>query len=98
MLNQFFDEIYDLANGRELGAATWTRVQELAFRDDLDSWRELETIILKAEKTSVRLPVIRSAVKDWSSRDSQGHEYSISRGQTIILDIVSFFILSEALI
>ena len=79
-------EIYDHANSENTSSEKpkWLEVQELAFSDDTDSFDKLMKLVLDAERTSIKLPVIRTVEKD---RDFDG--WSVKKGNTIILDIVS---------
>ena len=79
-------EMYNYANsGSTLpGTSKWLEVQELAFHDDKGSFDKLSKVVQDAERTSVRLPLIRTA-----ERDRDFGTWSVKQGDTIILDIVS---------
>jgi hypothetical protein len=62
----------------------WLEIQRLAFKDDTASLEALDKIVSKAESTSIRLPIIRTAVEDLEIGNVQ-----IPKGQTVILDLVS---------
>jgi hypothetical protein len=85
VLDSFMKEMYNHANaGSTLpGTPKWLEVQELAFRDDKYSFVKLNHLVQDTERTSVRLPLIRTAKKD---RDFG--TWSVKQGDTIILDIV----------
>jgi hypothetical protein len=78
--------MYEHANSETASSATptWLKVQELAFAEDKDSFDKLEKLVLIAERTSIKLPVIRTAEKD---RDFG--TWKVKKGDTVILDIVS---------
>lgn len=86
MLNKFFDEMYDQAKAGKSEPVTWMKIQELAFQDDL---AELERIVIRTAKLTVRMPIIRSALKKSSFSDESGEQWSIKEGSTVILDTVS---------
>jgi hypothetical protein len=80
-------ELYEHANsdGASSTSPTWLEVQRLAFNDDADSFQKLTKLVLDAERTSIRLPIIRTALKD---RDFG--TWTVKKGDTVILDIVCF--------
>ena len=90
MLSSFFDEMYRAANAgvdaESKAKVTWTQIQDLAHRDDL---RSLEKIVLETAQKTVRLPVIRTALKTRIFDGDNGTSWSVKEGDTVILDIVS---------
>ncbi|KAK5561933.1 hypothetical protein LTR46_000738 [Exophiala xenobiotica] len=89
VLNHFLKEMYDQANSQTPSSArpTWLRIQDLAFSQDQASFEELTKLVSDAERTSIRLPVIRTALKDREFRDKEGQVWTVKKGDTIILDI-----------
>ena len=82
--------MYEHANSTEPDSSTptWLSVQDLAFSEDKDSFEKLTKLVLDAERTSIRLPVIRTALKDREFRDKYDKTWKVKKGETIILDIV----------
>lgn len=66
----------------------WLEIQDLAFHSDKASFDKLSKLVSDAERTSIRLPVIRTAVKNRDFVDKAGRNWSVKAGDTIILDIV----------
>ena len=88
-MNAFIKEIYDHANSPNPSPADpkWLEVQALAFKDDADSYKKLSKLVSDAELTSIRLPVIRTALKD-REFTTNGETWKVKQGDTVILDIV----------
>jgi hypothetical protein len=84
VLNSFFRELYDHAEHKSSSTPKWLEVQRLALSDDKESFEKLSQIVLQAERTSVKLPTIRTALADHDFGSWQ-----VSKGDTIILDLVS---------
>ena len=82
--------MYERANSKEVdsGNPSWMKIQGLAFSVDKDSFEKLTKLILDAECISIRLPVIRTAVKDCEFKTREGIMRNVKKGETIILDIV----------
>ncbi len=72
------------------GDPKWPNVQELALKDDEDSYKKLSKLVSDAELTSIRLPVIRTALKD-REFTTNGKTWKVKEGDTIILDIVRVY-------
>ena len=82
-------EVYNLADsGKKNLKPAWSEVQGLAFKEDKGSLDELTKLVLEAERTSIRLPVLRTAVKSRDFKDKAGETWSVKKGDTIICDIV----------
>ena len=69
---------------------TWLEVQDLAFSTEKGSFEKLTSLILEAERTSVRLPVVRVATEDLKDL---AKKLDIKKGDTVICDIVSILFL-----
>ncbi|KAJ9604588.1 hypothetical protein H2200_010701 [Cladophialophora chaetospira] len=84
VLHTFIKEMYDHANSSNPPSqdAKWMKVQELALRDDAESSKKLSKIVAEAELTSIRLPIIRTALKDHTFDG-----FSVTEGDTVILDL-----------
>lgn len=79
----FFAEMYDYANADSTPAKTptWQKVQELAFSETKNSFEELMDLVLQAERTAIRLPVVRTATNDRT-------DLNVKAGEIVICDIV----------
>lgn len=91
-MNQYFDELYAAANpsvSPSKEAPTWLKVQELAFSESPNDHNSLVSMIQKAERSSVKLPIIRTALKNRKFVTKSNDTWEIKKGETIILDIVS---------
>lgn len=83
--------MYEQANLQTASSArpAWLQIQDLAFSEDKDSFEVLTKLVSDAERTSIRLPVIRTALKGREFRDKEGKVWTVKKGDTIILDLVS---------
>jgi hypothetical protein len=94
-LNKFLEEMYEAANPHKQprkhpnGKPAWLTVQELAFKDDEKSVLELQRLVEHAERKSIKLPLVRVALKERKYTDDNGKEWKVEAGKTVILDIVS---------
>jgi hypothetical protein len=68
---------------------TWLEVQDLALDGDKNSFERLSKLVSEAERTCIKLPVIRTAMKDRDFTDTAGEQWSVNKGDVIILDLVS---------
>jgi len=90
--------LYDYGlNSDRSRTCDWLKVQELAFSDDVESVKELEKLVLKTQRASVRLPVIAKAVERCAVKEVKyGEEntlFTAEKGQTVICDIVCLLVL-----
>jgi hypothetical protein len=69
------------------GTCTWLEVQKLAAEDDPESDKILTQKVLEAQHISVRLPIVRTAVKD-STVKCNGKFQKVEKGEVVICDIV----------
>jgi hypothetical protein len=95
-LNKFLEEMYEAANPHKQprkqsnGKPAWLTVQELAFKDDKKSVLELQRLVEHAERKSIKLPLVRIALKERTYTDDNGKQWKVEAGKTVILDIVSY--------
>jgi hypothetical protein len=91
LLNLFFEEMYEHANSKTPSEKrpTWLEVQDLALKGDENSFEQLSKLVSEAERTCVKLPVIRTAMKDRDFTDTAGEQWSVNKGDVVILDLVS---------
>ena len=70
-------------------------MQKLAIAYDGESTSKLTKKVLEAQPVSVRLPILRRAIKDTDVKNSYGEVlFSVKKGQTVICDIVRTLVLS----
>ena len=88
VLDHYIEGLYKLATG-ETKSREWLEVQELAVANDAQSDILLTEKVLEAQHVSVRLPILRRAIKDTDVKNTKGEIlFSVKKGQTIICDIV----------
>ena len=83
-------ELYEAANNPSSTTdrkPTWLRVQKLAVSNSGKDQQQLEDLVQKTARATVRLPIIRKAIND-RTFPSQDGEWSVAEGQTVFLDIV----------
>ena len=68
---------------------TWLTVQKLAFSNEKRDQDYLESLIQKTARLAVKLPILRTAVRDHAFKPQSGSFWNVKEGQTVILDIVS---------
>ena len=86
----FVGELYDVAESNAEDSSKsckWFEVQKLAFEDDPASAEALTKIVLDAQRTSVKLPIIRKAVKSLEIPVNGGPDLKIEKGQKVICDV-----------
>ena len=90
VLDHYIEGLYKLANrADETKLSEWLDVQQLAISDDAQSDRSLTKKVLEAQHVSVRLPILRRAIKDTDVKNAKGEVLlSIKKHQTVICDIV----------
>ncbi|KAF4445770.1 heme peroxidase [Fusarium austroafricanum] len=94
VMESFFNSLYaekPKARASEI-KSLWLEVQQLAFKDDDKSNKRIQAIVLKVQRWSVRLPVIRKASQDTSiqafNRDTERSEkIKVPKGTTVVCDI-----------
>ena len=90
VLNHYIKGLYKFADtADETKSSEWLDVQRLAIADDAQSDRVLTEKVLEAQHVSVRLPIIRRAIRDTDVKNAKGKVlFSVKKGQTVICDIV----------
>ncbi|KAF7560121.1 hypothetical protein G7046_g4030 [Stylonectria norvegica] len=97
VLDLFIHELYDVAQpklakkGKKVPASVscdWFTLQRLAFDDNQDSTDGISDLVLKAQRESVRLPIIRRAVQEHTIENEAGEAiFTVKEGQTVICDL-----------
>ena len=90
VLDHYINGLYKLANpADETNSCEWLDVQKLAIANDAQSDGDLTEKVLEAQYVSVRLPILRKAIKDTIVKNTEGEDLlSVKKGQTVICDIV----------
>ncbi|KAL6712910.1 hypothetical protein ACLMJK_009465 [Lecanora helva] len=94
-LDHLLHKAYEAAKDSKGGKCHWFELQNLALpadesrleRDEKEDEKTFETIVLEAQKASVKLPFIRKVVKEGLKRELNGQEQVLQKGQIIICDI-----------
>ena len=91
VLDHYINGLYKLATD-ETESSEWLDVQKLAIANDEKSDKNLTNKVLEAQHVSVRLPILRRAIKDTDVKDVENTKgkvlFSVKKGQTVICDIV----------
>ncbi|KAK9774996.1 putative Heme peroxidase-domain-containing protein [Seiridium cardinale] len=89
VLNLFIRELYQQAekDKEDRKTSTWQQLQTLAFDDTEKALSTISAIVLKAQKSSVRLPIVRKAVQDCKFPNDANPLFEIRKGQTVVCDL-----------
>ncbi|CAM1511037.1 Fc.00g085500.m01.CDS01 [Cosmosporella sp. VM-42] len=90
VLDFFIKDLYKVAENKPDSPknCAWQNIQKLSFVDDPKSAEDIMDIVLRTQRLSVRLPIIRKATEDYDVKDKEGRVViSVKRGQTIICDL-----------
>lgn len=86
------EDLYKLADQEdETGSSKWLGVQKLAIADNPESDKILTERVLEAQHISVRLPIIRTAIRGCDIKLGSGKVH-VEKGEVVICDIVSAFL------
>ncbi|KAL4727914.1 hypothetical protein ACLX1H_004611 [Fusarium chlamydosporum] len=94
VMESFFQSLYAEKPGeraQEIKSA-WLEIQELAFKDDAKSNERIQALVLKVQRWSVRLPIVRKASKETTiqahNRDTNKTErMTLAKGTVVVCDI-----------
>ena len=93
VLDHYIKGLYKLA-ADETESSEWLEVQKLAIANEAESDRILTEKVLAAQHVSVRLPILRRAMKDTNVKNTEGEVlFSVDKGQTVVCDIVRISVL-----
>ncbi|KAI9705161.1 MAG: hypothetical protein M1820_005308 [Bogoriella megaspora] len=90
VVDDFMRELYEAADGAQAPTGQkprWLTVQELAFSNSKDDQDRLEKLVQQTARTTVRLPILRTAIKDYPSEPQKNPSWKVDEGQMIILNI-----------
>lgn len=91
VLDQLLEELYGFASGsKSADSCPLLKLQQTAFDDSPAALDALSKTVLKEQRKSVRLPVIRKAVETCDIKNEAGEVlFTVKKGQTVVCDIVS---------
>jgi hypothetical protein len=88
VLNLFIDDLYKESTDPSR-SGNWLKIQKLAFEGSTKSVKDITNIVLDAQRTSVKLPIIKKAADFCAIKDDKGETlFTVEKGQTVICDIV----------
>lgn len=88
------DDLSNYAEAQGTGTASesttcdWLKVQQLALQDSPEGDKRIQSLVLEAQRLSVKLPVVRTVAQD-TKLEINGQTHSYTKGQTIVCDVVS---------
>lgn len=91
VLSELLGELYKVANSTDVApdqTPRWPTIQKLAFGNDEHDYTTLTEIVRQVACTTVRLPIVREALKTREFTTSTGEKWSISKDEIVYLDIV----------
>ncbi|KAM0425375.1 hypothetical protein ACHAPT_009432 [Fusarium lateritium] len=91
VMDTFLRELYETkpkpGSGVQPPKCDWLKIQEVAFDDTEKAHDLVKSLVLKVQKTSVKLPIIRKATVDFPIKESDGKEKIIAKDSTVVCDI-----------
>ncbi|KAI1159060.1 heme peroxidase [Nemania serpens] len=90
VLSELLGELYKVANSTDVApdqTPRWPTIQKLAFGNDEHDYTTLTEIVRQVACTTVRLPIVREALKTREFTTSTGEKWSISKDEIVYLDI-----------
>jgi hypothetical protein len=94
VMESFFQNLYaDEPNERgQWIKSAWLEIQKLAFNDDAKSNERIQALVLKVQRWSVRLPIVRKASQNttiqaynWKAKKSE--QLTLAKGTVVVCDI-----------
>lgn len=70
----------------------WRALQAIAFDESDKAFDIISGFVYTAQKQSIKLPIVKKAVKDCEFSGAEGKPIKISRGDTVVCDVVSIFL------
>lgn len=97
VLSELFGEIYKAAKSTTTSQAPrWPTIQKLAFSNDESDYMTLTDMVRQVACSTVRLPIVRKALKKCDFTTSTGEKWSILEHEIVYLDIVRISLSSSA--
>ncbi|KAI8668499.1 hypothetical protein NCS55_00876100 [Fusarium keratoplasticum] len=91
VMDTFLRELYDgkprPGSEAKHPRCDWLDIQDVAFDDSKDAHNLVKKIVLKAQKASVKLPIIRKATEPFTYKRADGKLETIATGSTVVCDI-----------
>ena len=98
VLDHLLGDAYRVANPpgtpSRRGNNSWFTIQKLAFEHGKRNNKEIQNLVLEAHRLSVKLPIVRKAVKSTRIEVEGCDDIFIQEGQTIVCDTVCSTLLS----
>ncbi|KAL9094108.1 MAG: hypothetical protein Q9165_003523 [Trypethelium subeluteriae] len=90
VVDELMRELYEAADGSQIAAhekPRWLMVQALAFSNMKEDQDRLEHLVQQTARETVRLPILRTAIKDYPPDPQQSPYLEVKEGQMVILNI-----------
>ncbi|KAJ4243864.1 hypothetical protein NW762_014745 [Fusarium torreyae] len=94
VMEAFFQGLYakSPAKREQENKDMWLEIQQLAFKDDTESNERIRALVLKAQRWSVKLPIIRKASRDimikvYNTKTKVSDDVKVRAGQIVVCDI-----------
>ncbi|KAI9723451.1 MAG: hypothetical protein M1828_004181 [Chrysothrix sp. TS-e1954] len=97
VLNYFVNDLYDFAGSKQDDKATdvdatgkWLEIQQLALADTAKSDDMIRTEVLRIQRSSVKIPIVRKAAKALTIMDPSDKTkilFKVQQGDTIVCDV-----------
>jgi len=94
-MEAFFQSLYaEHPNERgEKIRNAWLEIQKLAFTDDAKSNERIQALVLKVQRWSVRLSIVRKASRETTiqatNHENKPEQIKLAKGTVVVCDIVS---------
>ncbi|KAJ4309604.1 hypothetical protein N0V84_011417 [Fusarium piperis] len=91
VMDTFLRELYDgkpkPGSGAKQPRCDWLDIQDVAFDDSKEAHDFVKKVVLKVQKASVKLPIIRKATKPFTYTGADTKQMTIPEGSTVLCDI-----------
>ncbi|KAF5003805.1 hypothetical protein FDECE_9661 [Fusarium decemcellulare] len=91
VMETFLRELYDSkpkpGSKAKQPVCDWLKIQQVAFYEGDKANDLIKGLVLKAQRASVKLPIIRKATKDFNIVKENGQAWKITAGSTVVCDI-----------
>jgi hypothetical protein len=94
VMESFFRELYAEHPSKPWGKVirdSWLEIQKLAFNDDAESNERIQALVLKVQRWSVKLPIVRKASQETTIQatndDGKPEQMKLAKGTVVVCDI-----------
>ncbi|KAL9064876.1 MAG: hypothetical protein Q9157_007672 [Trypethelium eluteriae] len=90
VVDDFMRELYEAADDLQTPShqePRWLRVQALAFSNVKEDQNRLEELVQETARATVRLPILRTAIRDYPPEPQKSPSWKVKEGQTVCLNI-----------